>query len=62
MREFKVPVHAVDIELEIPGRFSVKEVWELEDESAADHMDALEGNMVERMRNTEFLQTDNHGC
>ena len=41
--EFRVPVHAVYVELEIPDRFFVKDVWELEDESSADQCDVLEG-------------------
>jgi hypothetical protein len=43
MSEFRVPVHAVDVELEIPGRFFVRDVWEVEEESTAEQCDALEG-------------------
>lgn len=41
--EFRVPVHAVDVELEIPGRFFVRDVWEVEDDSTTEQCEALEG-------------------
>ena len=63
--EFRVPVHAVDVELEIPGRFFVKDVWELEDDSTTEQCEALEGGLQPCARflfppNT--VPTLNHTC
>lgn len=40
---FVVPIHAVDLELQIPDRFCVNDVWEVVDESSADVIATLEG-------------------